>query len=365
MPRAAVADLLARALAAAVAAGALPPAEAPAPVVDAPRDSAHGDYASNAALLLAKPMRRAPLAVAEAIAAHLPANDLVAWVRPAAPGFLNVRVADAWLRADLAARLAAGLPPAAPDLGAGAMVVLDHPSFAEALPLGLDAGRRAVAGEALAAVLARTGHRVVRASGPGAWAVAAKPAVALRDGTPVAGATLAEVVAAIGGDAARYLLAARPLDEAVALNLGLARRQVAQNPAFYVQYAHVRAGALVRLAACELPGLDPAPARLAGADLARLAAPAERDALLRVAALPDALAAVVRQRDPARLARYAQGLAEAFFGCQAGHPMLTDDPALSEARMALAAGVQAALADVLAGLLRVTAPTTVEGALAP
>lgn len=344
----AVADLLARALAAAVAAGDLPPVAAPPQVVEPPRDPAHGDYASNLALLLARPLGRPPLAVAEAIARHVPPGDLAAEVRAAAPGFLNVRLDPAWLRAELAARLATGPTNREADLGGGAEAAVAGPTFAEALAADATAGRRAVVAEALAAIFERTGHRVVRG---GANAPAVK-AVAVAPPTP----TFGDVVAAIGADAARFLLLARPADEAIALDLGLARRQTAENPAFYARYTHARVAGALRVAAAEHPTLvDPA-----GAPLDRLDAPEELALLRRLAAWPDALAGAVRGREPSRIARHVLALADGFHRWHAAHRILGDDPTLVHARIALATAVRDQLAAALADVLGVAAPEQVD-----
>jgi arginyl-tRNA synthetase len=62
-----------------------------------PKDLKHGDYAANVAMQLAKPARMAPLAIAQAIAAHLPAHPALGEAQVLAPGFLNFRLSDVWL----------------------------------------------------------------------------------------------------------------------------------------------------------------------------------------------------------------------------------------------------------------------------
>ena len=116
--RRAVHDLLERAWQAAESGGALPAVpDADRPVIEVshPADPAHGDLATNLALKLARPMRRAPLAIAEALAAALRAESaaaggvpLLSDVTAVAPGFVNLRLAPAWLEATIDAALAAG-----------------------------------------------------------------------------------------------------------------------------------------------------------------------------------------------------------------------------------------------------------------
>ncbi len=101
---------------AAVHAGSLPrvPSDAEVPVVEVSHtsDPAHGDIASSLALKLARPLRRPPMAIAEAIAAALRAGigagSPLSEVQVAAPGFLNMRLADAFLERSLDAAREAG-----------------------------------------------------------------------------------------------------------------------------------------------------------------------------------------------------------------------------------------------------------------
>ena len=98
--RARVRAAIAQAWTDAVAQGRIPavedPAAAPAVEIDRPANPAFGDLATNLAMKLAKPLRRAPMEIAEALAATLPAasNGLIASAEAARPGFLNLRVAD-------------------------------------------------------------------------------------------------------------------------------------------------------------------------------------------------------------------------------------------------------------------------------
>ncbi len=97
--RSAIQQLIAAALQAAQADGSLPPFELPEIVVEQPQRPEHGDFATPVALSLAKPLRRPPLAIAQAIVAHLPASEMLAAVELAGPGYVNLR-----LRAGLAGR---------------------------------------------------------------------------------------------------------------------------------------------------------------------------------------------------------------------------------------------------------------------
>jgi arginyl-tRNA synthetase len=86
------------AITAAQAAGALPAFELPDVLVERPRETTHGDYATAVALQLARSARMAPLKIAEAIVAHLTRPDYLGEVGVAPPGFINFRLSDAWLQ---------------------------------------------------------------------------------------------------------------------------------------------------------------------------------------------------------------------------------------------------------------------------
>ena len=97
------------AIGAAQAAGALPPFDLPQVLVERPRDTAHGDYASAIALQLARPARMAPLKIAEAIVAHLNAPDYLGEVNVVPPGFINFRLSSGWVQSLPEQILAAGM----------------------------------------------------------------------------------------------------------------------------------------------------------------------------------------------------------------------------------------------------------------
>ena len=87
------------AITAAQAAGDLPPFDVPDVLVERPRDATHGDYATAAALQLARPARMAPIKIAEAIAAHISLPVYVGETNVVPPGFINFRLATEWLQA--------------------------------------------------------------------------------------------------------------------------------------------------------------------------------------------------------------------------------------------------------------------------
>ncbi len=151
------------AIAACQTAGELPAGLSPERItVEPPRDPAHGDAATNAALLLAKPAGRPPLAIAEALAARLRELPKVATVEIAKPGFVNLRLTDDFWRAQIPVVLSAGNGYGAADLGGGRSVNVEFCSANPTGPLHVGHGRGTVFGDALANLLARLGWRVTR-----------------------------------------------------------------------------------------------------------------------------------------------------------------------------------------------------------
>jgi arginyl-tRNA synthetase len=131
-------------------------------VVEPPRESAHGDMATNAAMVLAKGAGSKPRELAEAIAAKLRRDDVVAKAEVAGPGFINLTLRPAaWINA-LRAILAAGKNYGRGDVGAGAAVNVEYVSANPTGPMHVGHCRGAVFGDALANLLAFTGFNVTR-----------------------------------------------------------------------------------------------------------------------------------------------------------------------------------------------------------
>lgn len=127
------------------------------------RSPEHGDFACNAAMLLAKRLRRPPRAIAEQIAERLgDADGLVSRVEVAGPGFVNLWLAgERWQ--DLLRRvLEAGARYGCSESGSGKRVQVEFVSANPTGPLTLGHGRQAVLGDAIARLLEATGHDVTR-----------------------------------------------------------------------------------------------------------------------------------------------------------------------------------------------------------
>ncbi len=130
--------------------------------VEPPRDPAHGDAATNAAMLLAKAARQAPLAIAEVLAARLLDLPKVDTVEIAKPGFVNLRLTDAFWRAQVRVALETGPAYGAADLGRGRAVNVEYCSANPTGPLHIGHVRGTAFGDALANLLAMMGWRVTR-----------------------------------------------------------------------------------------------------------------------------------------------------------------------------------------------------------
>ena len=155
--------LVIEALARMTAEGALPAGlETGAVTVEPPRDAAHGDMATNAAMVLAKPAGLAPRAIAEALAARLAQDARIASVEVAGPGFLNLRLAPAVWQGVVAAALRLGADYGRGRIGAGQKVDVEFVSANPTGPMHVGHVRGAVVGDALANLLAFAGWEVTR-----------------------------------------------------------------------------------------------------------------------------------------------------------------------------------------------------------
>jgi arginyl-tRNA synthetase len=138
----------------------LPPFDMPHVVIERPRDPAFGDFATPAAMPLARVARMAPLKIAEAIVRHLPEVDYVEEVTLAAPGFINFRLANTWLQRLPHEILRAGPTFGQLSLGEGKKVQVECVSANPTGPITLGRTRGGVMGDTLARALAAAGYDV-------------------------------------------------------------------------------------------------------------------------------------------------------------------------------------------------------------
>ena len=140
------------------------PADIVRPVVDIDRtkDAAHGDFATNVALQLAKPARRNPRQLAQAILDALPASELIEKAEIAGPGFINFHLSAQAYQQELSRIFDLGPAYGYSKRGAGASTVVEFVSANPTGPLHVGHGRQAALGDALASLLQSQGYQVSR-----------------------------------------------------------------------------------------------------------------------------------------------------------------------------------------------------------
>ncbi len=130
--------------------------------VEPPRDTSHGDLATNAAMVLAKPAKTNPRVLADALVAELSKLEDVASASVAGPGFINMKLTDDAWRAELAAIPEAGADYGRSKQGDGITVNIEYVSANPTGPMHMGHCRGAVVGDALASLLEFAGHKVIR-----------------------------------------------------------------------------------------------------------------------------------------------------------------------------------------------------------
>ena len=159
---------------------------------------------------------------------------------------------------------------------------------------------------------------------------------------------LADLLDEIGTDACRYFFNAKP-DNHLLFDLNLAVRQDSENPVYYVQYAHARICSLLSTLAED--GMH-VPDR---ADASVLTTEQERDLIKAIASFPGEIRMAADDLDPSRINRYATELATRFHRFYNACRIRGEEPAIAEARLALAAATRIVLQNAL-HILGVTAP---------
>jgi arginyl-tRNA synthetase len=163
--------------------------------------------------------------------------------------------------------------------------------------------------------------------------------------------TLEELIDEIGVDATRFFMLSRSADSTVDLDLTLAREQSAENPVYYVQYAHARIASVLRKA-----GEERVAAALAAPRAGLALEPAERELVKKLLAFPGEVAEAAERYAPHRIATYALETAQTFTAFYRDCRVVGAEPeALESFRIALCVATQRVIARSL-GLLGVSAP---------
>jgi arginyl-tRNA synthetase len=371
--------------------------------VERPRSPAHGDYATNVALQTGKGLGVTPREFAGWLAAALAQRPGVRCADVAGAGFLNL-----WLETGAQGEIIAQILATGERFGAGQdlaghRINLEFVSANPASPLHPCHTRSAMVGDALGRILAFAGAAVTRgyasgdiadtrtldrdaciylldadhgdvgrlkavATAPGPDAAAAPAAVEVlavhqvnltRQGVGVQsterGSTVADLIEAIGMDAARYSLvrsSRTSLTSSIGIDLDVWSKRTGDNPVFSVQYAHARLASLARNAA-DL-GISSARAQLGLLDHER-----EGKLIRTLGEFPRTVASGAQLREPHRVARYLEELAGAYDNfadtCRV-LPMGDEQPdPLHAARLALCHAARQVLANGLY-LLGISAP---------
>ncbi|MBN1381942.1 MAG: arginine--tRNA ligase [Deltaproteobacteria bacterium] len=180
----------------------------------------------------------------------------------------------------------------------------------------------------------------------------------LRDGKPLAMSTrsgefvtMKEVIDEVGRDAARYNFLMRRSDSHLDFDLELAKKQSNENPVYYVQYAHARICSMIRLAVdrnFSIPRYDET-------DFSRLTLPEEVMLIKVITRYPEVIEGAALSLEPHRLTFYLNELAGIFHSYYNKHKVVSDDLALSKARLFLVNSIRMVLNNAL-NLLGVSTP---------
>lgn len=160
--------------------------------------------------------------------------------------------------------------------------------------------------------------------------------------------TMRELLEEVGNDAARWYFLMRSPESHLDFDLDLAKKETAENPVFYVQYAHARISSLFRQAGVEFsPKVEAFPESIWEDD--------EKEILEKVAVFPEIVSAAARGREPHRLTNYLLELATLFHSYYNRKRFLTEEQVLTDFRLSLAFAVQTVVKNGLS-LLGVSAP---------
>lgn len=180
----------------------------------------------------------------------------------------------------------------------------------------------------------------------------------LREGQPVAMTTrggtfvtLREVMDEVGKDAARFIFLSRRADAHLDFDLELAKQQSAENPVYYVQYAHARLASVFRIAAARGINLE----NLSAANLSLLTLPEEFALLKLLDSYPDVVEGAAQYLEPHRVTYFLTELAAQLHAYYYKHRFISESPELTQARLFLVQGIKTVLAQGLK-LLGVEAP---------
>ncbi|MFC2014836.1 arginine--tRNA ligase [Chloroflexota bacterium] len=160
--------------------------------------------------------------------------------------------------------------------------------------------------------------------------------------------TMRELVDEVGSDACRFLFLSRSANSQMDFDMELAKKESADNPVYYVQYAHARIASILRLA--EEKGID-----YSDGDVSLLTSEPELTLIRKLLLLPELVETVARTLEPHHLPHYAQELATVFHSFYKQCRVVSEDEATTKARLKLVEAAKIVLAKTLY-LMGMTAP---------
>jgi len=160
--------------------------------------------------------------------------------------------------------------------------------------------------------------------------------------------TLSELVDEVGVDACRFFFLARTADSQMEFDLELAKKESADNPVYYVQYAHARIASILRLA--QEKGIN-----YRNGAVSRLTSEPELTLIRKMLLLPEIVEVAAHTLEPHHLTYYAQDLATAFHSFYKQCRVVSSDEGLTQARLRMVQAAKVVLAKTL-HLMGMTAP---------
>lgn len=160
--------------------------------------------------------------------------------------------------------------------------------------------------------------------------------------------TLRELIEEVGPDACRFFFLSRSADSQMDFDLELAKKESADNPVYYVQYAHARIASILRLV--QERNID-----YSKGDVGLLTHEAELALIRKMVLLPEIIELAAQKCEPHHLPYFAQDLATAFHAFYKQCRVVSEDSAMTAARLKLVKAAQIVLAKTL-GLMGMTAP---------
>jgi len=160
--------------------------------------------------------------------------------------------------------------------------------------------------------------------------------------------TLKELVEEVGADACRFFFLSRTADSQMDFDMELAKKESTDNPVFYVQYAHARIASIIRLAREKNITFE-------DGDTSLLTTEPELSLIRKMLLLPEVIELIALTMEPHHLTYYAQELATVFHSFYKQCRVVTDDEALTKARLMLVKAAQTVLSKTLS-LMGMTIP---------